>query len=151
MRRLVLRNLFTVALSTILLLSGLSSFAVQQGVAQDPPQKSAPSRSIFSSWFFQPFRSAPNQPNDKLLSNVKVFPNPTVETINLSFRLVKGAEVSIKIMDALGNEMLVLLQENLDAGNQNHSFEIQNRLSTGVYFIRLTSGTETVVKRISVL
>lgn len=112
-------------------------------------------RSIFTSWFFQPFRSSFQQNqtagNSKLLSNVKVFPNPTVESINLSFRLSKRAEVAIKVMDALGNEMMVLLSQTLDSGNQSHSFDIQGKLATGVYFVRLSSGTETVVKRISVL
>jgi hypothetical protein len=85
-----------------------------------------------------------------LLSNVKVFPNPTVETVNLSFRLGKRVDVSIKVMDALGNELMTLLSQTLDAGNQNQSFDVQKRLSPGLYFVKVTAGAETVIKRISV-
>jgi hypothetical protein len=59
--------------------------------------------------------------------------------------------VSIKVMDALGNELLTLFSQNVDSGNQNHSFDIQKRLSPGLYFLKVTAGTETVIKRISIL
>ncbi|HZH54524.1 MAG TPA: T9SS type A sorting domain-containing protein [Sphingobacteriaceae bacterium] len=127
---------------------------VSQQANNDPVQRNASnrtSRSFFSTWFLQPFRSVPAQENEKLVSNVRVFPSPVVETVNLTFRLGKRAEVSVKIMDALGNEMLSLLNQTMDAGTQNHSFEIQGKLSSGMYFVRVTAGTETVIKRISVL
>ncbi len=108
-------------------------------------------RSFFSSFKnFFPFRGN-HVDNDKLLSNVKVFPNPVAESINLSFRLGKQSSVSIKVMDALGNEVMTLLHQDLDEGNQSHAFETNNKLTNGFYFIRVSAGTETVVKRISVL
>lgn len=123
-----------------------------QNRTQDPGETTArASRSFFSSWFLQPFRSVSQQENEKLIANVKVLPSPAVETINLSFSLGKRSEVSVKVMDALGNEMLNLLNQTMDAGNQNQSFEIQGKLSSGMYFLRVTAGTETVIKRISVL
>lgn len=127
---------------------------VPQNTSSDPVQASSSdrtSRSFFSTWFLQPFRSAPAQETEKLISSVKVFPSPVVETINLSFRLGQRSEVSVKVMDALGNEMLSLLSQTLDSGTQNHTFEIQGKLSSGMYFVRVTAGTETVIKRISVL
>lgn len=130
--------------------------ASTQGATQDPsssqantPNKTA--RSFFSNWFLQPFRRTPAPETEKLISNVKVFPSPAVEAINLSFRLGKRSEVSIKVMDALGNEMLTLLNQTMDPGTQNQSFEIQGKLSSGMYFLRVTAGTETVIKRVSVL
>ncbi len=121
--------------------------------AQSPNTKQATksSGSFFSNWFLQPFKSNAQAPSDKLLSNVKIFPNPTVESINLSYRLGKRSDVSIKVMDALGNELLTLFSQNVDSGNQNHSFDIQKRLSPGLYFLKVTAGTETVIKRISIL
>lgn len=97
-----------------------------------------------------PFRTSPVE-NEKLLSNVKVFPNPIADQINLSFRLGNQSSVSIKVMDALGNEVMTLLSQELDAGTQNHSFDTNGKLTNGFYFIRVSAGTETVVKRISVL
>jgi len=108
-------------------------------------------RSFFSSFkSLFPFRTN-NVPNDKLLSSVKVFPNPVVDQISLSYRLDKQSTVAIKVMDALGNEVMTLLNQELDAGPQSHVFETNNKLTNGFYFIRVSAGTETVVKRISVL
>ncbi len=86
----------------------------------------------------------------KALNNVKVFPNPITDHINISYSLSKDATVTIKIMDVLGNEITTLLSQRLPAGEQNHSFTISSRLASGYYFIRLIAGNETVIKRISV-
>ncbi len=109
-------------------------------------------QSFFSSLRnFFPFRSNGSADADKLLSSVKVFPNPVVDQISLSYRLGKKATVTIKVMDALGNEVMTLLQQELDAGPQSQVFETSNKLTNGFYFIRVSAGTETVIKRISVL
>lgn len=87
----------------------------------------------------------------RALNNVKVFPNPVTDHINISYSLNKDVNVTIKIMDVLGNEISTLLSQRLPAGEQNHSFTISSRLTSGYYFIRLIAGTETVIKRISVM
>lgn len=87
---------------------------------------------------------------DKLINNVKVFYNPISEQISLSFKLGKQSSVAIKVMDALGNEVIQLMNGSLDAGNQNLSFDPTGKLNSGFYFIRVVSGSETVVKRFSV-
>jgi hypothetical protein len=89
--------------------------------------------------------------NSKTLSNVKVFPNPVTDQINLVFRLNRDIKVTIKIMDALGNEITTLLSQRLSAGDQSQGFMINGKLNSGYYFIRLTAGSETIVKRIQVL
>jgi len=89
--------------------------------------------------------------NEKLLSNVKVFPTQVSDQVNLSFKLNKDSNVSIKVMDALGNEVTTLLSQRLNAGDQNNTFNIGNKLNQGFYFIRVVAGTETIVKRIEVL
>src|SRR5690606_13712749 len=88
------------------------------------PQQENPrsSRSIFSP-FRQFFPSRSSRPQDKLISNVKIFPNPVADQINLSFRLDKQAEVSIKVMDALGNEVMTLLYQQFDSGDLSHYIE----------------------------
>lgn len=120
-----------------------------------PPQQNPPSRSIFSLLRrnISPARTAPviSVEGDKLVNSVKIFPNPVSDNINLSFRLSRQSTVSIKVMDALGNEVMTLLNQQLEAGEQNHAFDTQNKLTTGFYFIRVLAGNETVVKRISVL
>ncbi|TCK80987.1 T9SS type A sorting domain-containing protein [Albibacterium bauzanense] len=92
-----------------------------------------------------------NTENIKTISNVKVFPNPVSGQINLSFKLSKDINVSIKIMDALGNEINTLLSQRLAEGDQTHTFNLNSSLKSGFYFIRIMAGTETVVKRIQIL
>lgn len=88
--------------------------------------------------------------NEKLINTVKVFYNPVADQISVSFKLGKQNNVSIKVMDALGNETLQLLNTNLEAGVQTLTFETNNKLATGFYFVRVAAGSETVVKRISI-
>lgn len=117
-----------------------------------PSTESRSQRSFLSSFKgFFPFNKSGNVVSDKLLSSVKVFPNPIIDQISLSYRLDKQSTVTIKVMDALGNDVMTLLNQELDAGPQSHVFETNNKLTNGFYFIRVSAGTETVVKRISVL
>ncbi|MEO6520503.1 MAG: T9SS type A sorting domain-containing protein [Mucilaginibacter sp.] len=88
---------------------------------------------------------------DKLLSNVQVFPNPITDQINLRYYVAKNSNVSIKIMDVLGNEVITLFSQRVDPGEQKFTFNLNNKLSSGFYFIRMMVGTEAVMKRISIL
>ena len=88
---------------------------------------------------------------DKVLTNVKVYPNPVSNQLNLSYRVNKDSNISIKIMDVLGNEILILLSEHISAGEQTNSFNIASKLTSGFYFVRVVAGSESVIKRISIL
>lgn len=89
--------------------------------------------------------------DNKVLSNVKVYPNPVADHLNLSYTVTKESNVTIKIMDVLGNEISTLLSQRLPAGEQTNSFPIASTFNSGYYFIRLIVGNETIVKRISIL
>jgi hypothetical protein len=54
-------------------------------------------------------------------------------------------------MDVLGNEVAVLMSQKLDAGNQNNRFFIETKLNSGFYFVRIVAGSDSIIKRISVL
>lgn len=100
---------------------------------------------------FTPFDYYYKHDNSKTLSDVKVFPNPVTDQINLIFKLNKDSKVTIKVMDALGNEVSTLLSQNLTQGEQNQSFMTNGKFGSGYYFIRIIAGSETIVKRIQVL
>jgi|SRR5690606_29229636 len=166
--RKFLHHIFTVLTLSAMILVGNADAAQERAAAADTSRvakaddakrvelatssaEKRSQRSFFSSFRnFFPFKSN-NVANDKLLSSVKVFPNPIVDQISLSYRLDKQSAVVIKVMDALGNEVMTLLNQELDAGPQSHVFDTNNKLTNGFYFIRVSAGTETVVKRISVL
>jgi len=88
---------------------------------------------------------------EKILSVLKVYPNPVDDQINLLLKIDKENNFSVKIMDLLGNEVVTLSNERISTGEQTKSYTIPNRLNTGIYFLKITAGTETIVKRISVL
>lgn len=106
---------------------------------------------------FTPYNSlvSHNKPGtgrpDKILSVLRVYPNPVDDQINFIIRLERESNISIKIMDLLGNEVVTLSNERLSAGEQTKTFTIPNRLNSGIYFLRFVAGSETIVKRISVL
>lgn len=87
---------------------------------------------------------------EKNINNVKVSHNPIADQINVSFKLASQNNVTIKLMDALGNEVLNLYNSNLERGAHLLSFETEGKVSSGFYFVRVTSGVETVVKRVSI-
>ena len=92
------------------------------------------------------------RPDDKLLSNVQVYPNPVVNDIlNVKYTVSRGAFVNIKIMDVLGNDVINLFSQRVDMGEQTITYPINSKLSRGFYFLRINVGTESINKRISVL
>ena len=91
-------------------------------------------------------------PDDgKMLSNVSIFPNPVTDQINLKYTITRNTNVTIKIMDVLGNNVLTLLSQRMDPGEQKFSYNLNKQLTSGFYFVRVVVGTESVIKRISVL
>ncbi len=91
------------------------------------------------------------KPDDKLLSSVEVFPNPTTDQINLKYNLSRNSNVTVKMVDVLGNDILTLFSQRVEPGEQTRTFSLNNKLNRGFYFIRVIAGTESVIKRISIL
>lgn len=121
-------------LSCILMLAGVSF--VQANIIQHP--------AVYENV------SSKEEESDKNITNVKVMYNPVAAQITVNFKLEKQGVVTIKLMDALGNEVLNLSNSSLESGNQNLSFETLDKISPGFYFVRVASGSETVVKRVSI-
>jgi len=93
----------------------------------------------------------PRFDQNKLLSNVQVYPNPITDQINLRYNVAKNSNVTIKIMDILGNDIITLFSQHVEQGEQKFTFNLNNKLSSGFYFVRLVTGNESVIKRISIL
>lgn len=92
------------------------------------------------------------KPDDKLLMNVQVYPNPVTDNqINLKYELSRGSNVSIKVLDILGNDIVTLYSQREEAGEKTFTYYLNSKLTRGFYFVRIVAGTEYVTKRISVL
>ncbi|MFD2864061.1 T9SS type A sorting domain-containing protein [Mucilaginibacter antarcticus] len=89
--------------------------------------------------------------NDKLLSEVEVYPNPITDQINMKYYLSRNSSVTIKMVDVLGNNVQTLFSQRLEPGEQVLNRTVSAKLNKGFYFIRVVAGTESVIKRISIL
>lgn len=145
--KLEFRNISHLAICSLCLLIGLGGTAQASNSEVSTPHYSSYSTLEASSFVLN---KAKEEDNDKLINNVKVFYNPISEQISVTFKLAKVNNITIKVMDALGNEVLNLHNGSLDAGMQNLSFDTQQKLSEGFYFVRVSGGSETIVKRISI-
>ncbi|TKC05660.1 T9SS type A sorting domain-containing protein [Pedobacter polaris] len=87
----------------------------------------------------------------KILSVLKVYPNPVSEQINVSLRLDRDILLVVKITDMLGNDVLNLANERSPAGEQTKTYTIPSKLNAGMYFLKIIAGGEQIVKKISVL
>lgn len=89
--------------------------------------------------------------NNKLLTLLKIYPNPVSDQININLRLDKETLFTVKITDILGNDVVTLANERTAAGEQTKTYPIPSKLNTGIYFLKIIAGGEQIVKRISVL
>lgn len=89
--------------------------------------------------------------DDHLLNSVQITPNPVVDQITLKYFVSRNSNVTIKIMDVLGNNRLTLFSQRVDPGEQKFTYNLNKQLSSGFYFVRVVVGTESVIKRISIL
>ena len=71
------------------------------------------------------------------------YPNPFNPNTRINFRISKSNFVSIKVYNALGKEMITLVNENKTAGSYSVDFDGGN-FSSGLYYYTLsvTGGTE---------
>jgi PKD repeat protein len=78
---------------------------------------------------------------DKKANNfqAEVYPNPFRETTQLTYTLTSAEEVSIRVLNLLGQEVMQLPAELKQAGKHQVDFSTAN-LASGVYYIRLQVG-----------
>jgi hypothetical protein len=78
------------------------------------------------------------------------YPNPFNPSTKISFAISQSDFTTLKVYNALGNEVATLLSDELPAGNHNVNFNATN-LSSGTYFYTLTSGSFRETKKMILL
>ncbi|MBT8386797.1 MAG: T9SS type A sorting domain-containing protein, partial [Ignavibacteria bacterium] len=78
------------------------------------------------------------------------YPNPFNPSTKISFQLVESGFVSLKIYDVLGNEISTLVNEELQNGSYEYSFEAID-LTSGIYFYKLKTGSFVETKKMILL
>jgi hypothetical protein len=98
------------------------------------------SKNLWNNWLRATFEYDKNLGiADLTKSQLKIFPNPTTDFINV--HLEESNDTKVSIIDALGS---VILKENF-VGN-DFSVNVMN-LNKNVYFIKLENGEKTQVKK----
>lgn len=81
---------------------------------------------------------------------LKLYPNPASNQVNIEFTLKNADEVTVSVTDAIGNIVLMSDAVLMDGG-LNHVSINGSSLSEGFYFVNLKVGTEVVTKRVSII
>jgi hypothetical protein len=75
------------------------------------------------------------------------YPNPFNPATTISFEIPKRNFVTLKIYDAIGNEISTLVNGEREAGRYSVKFDGSN-LSSGIYFYKITAGNYTETKKL---
>jgi len=78
------------------------------------------------------------------------YPNPFNPSTRISWQSSVGSHQTLKIFDLIGNEVATLVDEYREAGRYEVTFEA-SRLSSGIYFYKLTAGSFVEIKKMTVL
>lgn len=78
------------------------------------------------------------------------YPNPFNPNTVISYSVAKTEKVELKVYDILGKEVQTLVNDVKNPGSYNVVFNAVN-LSSGVYFYRITSGSFTDIKKMTLV
>ncbi len=78
------------------------------------------------------------------------YPNPFNPVTRIRFAVPENGQTALRVFDVLGNEVAVLLNDNVHVGNYEIEFNGIN-LASGVYFYRLTAGSYSDTKKFVLL
>ena len=87
---------------------------------------------------------------NELANNVTVYPNPISNTATVNFNMVESNDVSIEIVNALGQLVSTTNLGTLATGDQTYSLDASS-LNNGLYFINIHVGNSISVKKVSVI
>lgn len=78
------------------------------------------------------------------------YPNPFNPSTNIAFSLAEAGNATIKVYNLIGQEVATIANERFSAGSHTVQFDA-SALASGVYIYRLTSGTNTITKRMTLI
>jgi len=104
---------------------------------------------IFFSTMLSDVKELPNSfPSDFVLE--QNYPNPFNPATNIRFSLPEANQVTLKVYDMLGQEVVTLVNEFMSAGTFEISFDASD-LPTGIYTYSLTAGNFQSVKKMMLI
>lgn len=86
---------------------------------------------------------------NQMVTDVNVFPNPMTNNATVNFNMVTENNVSIVLVNALGQSVMNENLGNMTAGEQAYSLDA-SKLENGFYFLNITVGNNTITKKVSI-
>ncbi len=78
------------------------------------------------------------------------YPNPFNPSTTISFSLAEAGHTSLKVYNILGKEVAQIVNQNLEIGHHNYSFNATG-LASGIYFYSLSSNGNVQTKKMTIL
>ena len=87
---------------------------------------------------------------DKLLPtefDMFIEPNPFNTAVAINYSLDKDSDISLEIHDITGHKVVTLVSEHKNAGTHSAIWTAPNDAPSGIYFVRLKAGDQTITRR----
>ena len=78
------------------------------------------------------------------------YPNPFNPSTTIKFSIPQSSNVTLKIFNTLGQELITLIDQNMESGEHTINFDA-SKLNSGVYFYRLDAGSFSEVKKMTLI
>lgn len=78
------------------------------------------------------------------------YPNPFNPSTTINYSIPSASEVSIKVFDMLGHEVMTLVNEQKNAGNYSVNVNASN-LASGIYLYKIVAGSYTDTKKMTLI
>lgn len=82
------------------------------------------------------------------ISALSIFPNPSSGEINIAFELQEASDIRIDVLDLNGSTIKQLSSENLLAGSQQYSFDLNGLVAQGMYLLSIQTSKGIAVQKI---
>ena len=78
------------------------------------------------------------------------FPNPFNPSTKIKYQIADAGFVNLRVYDVLGNEVVTLINNEMQAGSYEVEFDASN-LPSGIYFYKIQSGSFVETKKMVLL
>ncbi|MBT4730078.1 MAG: T9SS type A sorting domain-containing protein, partial [Bacteroidetes bacterium] len=80
--------------------------------------------------------------------SLKAYPNPFKGMANIEFSVPESGKATVEVYNIVGKRVVTLFSGEVEEGNSYTEVFQAGELSTGIYLIRLSTATESLVERI---
>jgi len=85
------------------------------------------------------------------VSDLAIYPNPCIKTINLTYTLKESAFVHLVLFNIDGDKVVDIAEENQDAGQQEIHFDVPSTATKGTYIVKIDLNDKSISKKVVLL